>query len=73
MKKVYPQFYPMPDHIMTMAELKEFRKLNTEIMAGHSFVELDFSVENHRRFNELSGKYLKFMNYMKHPLQADND
>lgn len=54
---------PMPDHIMTMAELKEYKALAKEIFDGTSFVVVDFTDPQHVRFNELGGKYNKLMQY----------
>lgn len=56
--------HQFPDHIMTMAELKEYRALNEKVHAGHSFIEMDWDNPDHVRLNELAGKYQKFRQYI---------
>lgn len=56
---------PMPEHIMTMSELKEFHKLRDELFGDNRFVVLDMTDPKNQRFDMLSGKFLKFRNYIK--------
>jgi hypothetical protein len=54
---------PMPEHIMTMAELKEYKALSKEIFGNAMFVVVDFTEQSHVRYNELGMKYNKLIQY----------
>jgi hypothetical protein len=53
------QTIPMPQNIMTMAELKEYKSLQSAISGGNSFTVIDFDNPEHVRLNELADKYIK--------------
>lgn len=53
-----------PEHIMSMAELKEFKELQQKIFAGgQNFVEMDWNNPDQVRLNELTPKYMDLRKY----------
>lgn len=53
---------------MTVAELDEYKLLKEKLMGKHSFVATE-NTEEWRRFNELSGKWMKYYTWMQKDIQ----
>ena len=65
-----PFTYPMPDHLMTMSELKEYKSLQDKIFPnGTMFVLIEdndhAAAAMFNRYNELGIKYQRLMQYCK--------
>ena len=53
-----------PDEIMSIKEIAEFKKLKENLMGKNSFVIMENTTE-WERFNELSGKWINYAQYIK--------
>lgn len=63
--------YQFPEHIITMAELKEYKQLQSELFGNAMFVVMDQSDPKVKRYDELVVKYLKLRQHAEY-LKVNN-